>query len=296
MGRISKRCAPVLCALILFLLAGCKSGSGADAISDTISGSAPDASDASASSTVSGSASAAVSDGALMVQDVTGSDYDLAATPWGSKYPFMVEHYRELIHAAQAGGIAQREEELCTGWSKTVLPDTCVTPLGTAVISCLRFDADGNPDPDGPRLRTTVRSAALSTTAELLTDTLPKDGTQDYLTVALTVENAGSEDVEFYLNSLHPWVVVDGEFADTVAVSEMVSASGTSGPHDGHSFFRCTLAPGQSQEYTAVFYADRRVEMADIFLQINYLGLYEQPAPTENPLVFTQAGTFCALR
>lgn len=120
--------------------------------------------------------------------------------------------------------------------------------------------------------------------------------TQGYLTVELTVENTGSEEVNFTLNSIRPYVFVNGELAHDNTVTEMMSASNTEGSISDSSFFHCTLAPGQSQDYTAVFYADCRIELEDIFLELNYTGLYVQPAPTEDPLTFTQTGTFCALK
>lgn len=163
------------------------------------------------------------------------------------------------------------------------------------------FDKEGNFDPNGPQLTTTIRSAVLGETTTLAPELLKaayqeRAETQGYLTVELTVENTGSEEVNFTLNSIRPYVFVNGELAHDNTVTEMMSASNTEGSISDSSFFHCTLAPGQSQDYTAVFYADCRIELEDIFLELNYTGLYVQPAPTEDPLTFTQTGTFCALK
>lgn len=287
-------CAALLCALCLLTTACGR---------QTPSSFAPDVPDSSApGAPESGSDSSDVtaSENSFLVKDVAGGDYDLAATPWGAKYPFMVDYFRNLKEEiAAAGGDKQREAELLTNWYKITVPDSCVTPPDTPVTTLLGYDGEGNPDPDGPQLTTTVRSASLSAEAaldpSLMQDLWPKEETQDYLTVALTVENTGKEETVFYLNSIAPYVIVDGELAQTASVSEMVSAEGTSAAQDGHSFFRCTLSAGQSQEYTALFYMDRRLEMKDIYLGLNYTGVYTEPVPTEDPLLYSKTGTFCAL-
>lgn len=283
--------AALLCALCLLTACGKQTPH---------SSSAPDVPDSSAPESGSASSGAQTSEKSFLVKDVTGGDYDLAATPWGAKYPFMVEYFRSLKEEIDAaGGDKQREANIMTNWYKITVPDSCVTPLETPVTSLLGYDSEGNPDPDGPQITTTIRSAALSAEApldpSLMQDLWPKDETQDYLTVALTVENTGKEETEFYLNSIVPYVMVDRELAQTAALSEMVSAAGVSAAQDGHSFFRCTLSPGQSQEYTALFYMDRRLEMKDIYLGLNYTGVYTEPAPTEDPLLYTRTGVFCAL-
>jgi len=243
------------------------------------------------------------SDNPFIVKDVTGADYDLSLTPWGNKYPFMVDHFRVLKEEIQAnGGDAQREAATFTNWTKMTLPDSCVTAAGTPVTSYLGFDKEGNFDQNGPQLTTTIYSAVLDETTtlapELLTNSfIQKAEGQGYLTVDLTVENTGAEEVEFSLNSIRPCIFVDNELASSEAsISEMISASNTGRDRGDSAFFHCTLAPGQSQDYTVVFYADNRIELDDIYLEINYIGLYVEPAPTENPMVFAMTGTFCALK
>lgn len=243
------------------------------------------------------------SDNPFIVKDVNGGDYDLASTPWGIKYPFMVDYYRELLDAIRAnGGDEAREADICTNWTKTILPDSCVTAQGTAVVSLLGFDKEGNLDPNGPQLTTTIRSAVLDETTTLAPELLgtafmKKTEDQGYLTVELTIENTGNEDIEFTLNSIRPYVFVDGELAHAAtAVSEMASASNTGRSRGDSAFFHCTLVPGQSQDYTVVFYVDRRIELGDIYLQLNYLGMYVAPIPTVDPVVSALTGTFCALR
>lgn len=250
-----------------------------------------------------GKASPALSsDDSFLVKDVNGGDYDLALTPWGLKYPFMIDYFRALLAEIRAnGGDATRENELCSNWSRTVLPDSYITAFGAPVTSFLGFDKDGNFDTNGPQLTTTVCSAVLEETTALTPELLKnafveKADSQGYLTVELTITNTGNEEVEFSLNSIRPYVFVDGECAADTTVTEMISASNTGKDVGDQSFFHCTLAPGQSQDYIVVFYADLRIELEDIFLEINYPGLYVQPAPTEDPLTFTQTGTFCALK
>lgn len=248
-------------------------------------------------------APAIVSDDPFLVKDVNDGEYDLAATPWGIKYPFMVDYYRELLREIRAnGGDAEREANLCSGWFKTVVPDPCITAFGAPAVSLLGFDPQGEPDPDGPQLTTTIRSAVLEETTTLTPELLQtaymeKPAGHGYLTVALMIGNTGSEAVAFTLNSIVPYVFVDGECAEAAtSLTEMMAASGTDGNVDDSTFFHCTLAPGQSREYTVVFYADRRIELGDIYLKLNYPGQYLEPAPTGDPLVFTLSGTFCALK
>lgn len=241
-------------------------------------------------------------DNPFIVKDVNGNDYDLASTPWGIKYPFMVDYYRALLEEIHAnGGDEDRENSLCSGWSKIILPDSCVTAFGVPVVSLLGFDKDGESDPSGPQLTTTIHSAVLEETTTLEPELLKnafveKADSQGYLTVELTIENTGNEEVEFTLNSIRPYVFVNGECAADTTVTEMISASNTGKDVDDQSFFHCALAPGQSRDYTVVFYADERIELGDIYLELNYPGLYVQPVPTEDPLTFTRTGTFCALK
>ena len=265
--------------------------------------SAPVSASGSLSLPPDGTASPAISsDNSFLVKDVNGGDYDLALTPWGLKYPFMVDYFRDLLAEIRAnGGDATRENDLCSNWSRTILPDSCITAFGTPVTSFLGFDKDGNFDANGPQLTTTVRSAVLDETTSLAPELLKnafvdKAESQGYLTVELTIANTGNEEVEFSLNSIRPYVFVAGECAADNTVTEMISASNTGKDVGDQSFFHCTLAPDQSQDYTVVFYADHRIELEDIFLELNYPGLYVQPAPTEDPLTFTQTGTFCALK
>lgn len=243
------------------------------------------------------------SDNPFIVKDVNGGDYDLASTTWGIKYPFMVDYFRDLLEEIRAnGGDEIRETEICSNWTKTVLPDSCVTAQGTAVTSLLGFDGDGNLDPNGPQLTTTVRSAVLEDTTTLAPELLEaafmeKAEGQGYLTVELTIENTGNEDVKFTLNSIIPSVFVDGERAPAAtAVSEMISATNTGKSRSDSAFFHCTLFSGQSQDYTVVFYVDRRIELGDIYLQLNYLGTYDEPIPTADPIVSSLTGTYCALK
>ena len=238
----------------------------------------------------------------FIVKDVNGGDYDLASTPWGIKYPFMVDYFRALLEEIRAnGGDETMENDLCSNWTKTLLPESCITAFGAPATSLLGFDKEDNFDPNGPQLTTTVRSAVLEETTALALELLKnafveKADSQGYLTVELTIANTGNEEVEFSLNSIRPYVFVDGECAADTTVTEMISASNTGKDVGDQAFFHCTLAPGQSQDYIVVFYADLRIELEDIFLEINYPGLYVQPAPTEDPLTFTQTGTFCALK
>ena len=239
----------------------------------------------------------------FIVKDVNGNDYDLSSTPWGIKYPFMIDYFRDLLEAIRVnGGDEAREADLCTNWSKTILPDSCITAFGAPAVSLLGYDKEGNFDQNGPQITTTIRSAVLEETTTLTSELLEvafmeKTESQGYLTVELTIENTGDQEVEFTLNGIRPYVFVDGELASAnTSISEMVSASNTGRTVGDSSFFRCTLAPGQLQDYTVVFYADHRIELGDIYLELNYPGLYVAPTPTEDPLVFTQTGTFCALR
>lgn len=242
------------------------------------------------------------SDNPFIVKGINGADYDLSLTAWGIKYPFMVDYYRELEEAIQAnGGNAIMYADAFTNWSKTTLPDSCVTDFGSPVISYLGFDREGNFDQNGPQLTTTIRSAVLDETTtlapELLELRLEKADGQGYLTVELTIENTGNEETKFTLNSIRPYVFVDKELAvANTSISEMISASSTEENTGDSSFFHCTLAPGQSQDYTVVFYADQRIELGDIYLGINYPGLYVESTPTENPMIFTMTGIFCALK
>lgn len=247
--------------------------------------------------------SPAISSGSpFIVKDVNGGDYDLASTPWGIKYPFMVEYFRALLEEIRAnGGDETMENDLCSNWTKTLLPESCITAFGTPAISLLGFDKEGNFDPNGPQLTTTIRSAVLDETTTLAPELLKaayqeRAETQGYLTVELTVENTGSEEVNFTLNSIRPYVFVNGELAHDNTVTEMMSASNTEGSISDSSFFHCTLAPGQSQDYTAVFYADCRIELEDIFLELNYTGLNVAPIPTEDPIIDAVTGIFCALK
>ena len=247
--------------------------------------------------------SPAISSGSpFIVKDVNGGDYDLASTPWGIKYPFMVDYFRALLEEIRAnGGDETMENDLCSNWTKTLLPESCITAFGTPAISLLGFDKEGNFDPNGPQLTTTIRSAVLDETTTLAPELLraaykERAETQGYLTVELTVENTGSEEVNFSLNNIRPYVFVNGELAHDTTVTEMMSASNTEGSMSGSTFFHCTLTPGQSQDYTAVFYADRRIELEDIFLKLNYIGLYVEPIPTEDPIVDAVTGIFCALK
>ncbi len=288
----------LLCALALScLLAGC----------DTAQSQHP-----SNSVTASGSISLppedtpspAVSSGSpFIVKDVTGGDYDLASTPWGVKYPFMVDYFRALLEEIRAdGGDEARENGLCSNWTKTILPESCITAFGAPATSLLGFDKEGNFDPNGPQLTTAIRSAVLDGTTTLAPELLKaayqeRAETQGYLTVELTVENTGRGEVNFSLNSIRPYVFVDGECASTnTSVSEMMSASSTGKSVGDDSFFHCTLAPGQLQDYTVVFYVDHRIELGDIYLQLDYSGLNAAPIPTEDPAVYAVTGTFCALK
>ncbi len=291
MKRYKAICAALLCTLCLLTACGKPAPSSAS-IPDTSGGDIKSQPDSTASSV-----SASPSDNSFLVKDIEGNDYDLAATSWGTKYPFMVDYFRSLKREIEAnGGDQQREDALLKNWYKITVQDSCVTPAGTPAVVLMGFDSEGNPDPDGPQLTTTIHSAVLDAAAALdLKDAWEKAETQDYLTVTLTVENTGKEETVFYLNSIVPHVIVDGEIAQTAALSEMVTADGTSAAQDGHSFFRCTLSPGQSQEYTAVFYADRRLERRDIYLELGYTGVANQPMSTADPLVYTQTGVFCAL-
>ena len=250
-----------------------------------------------------GTSSPAISaDNPFVVKDANGGDYDLASTPWGIKYPFMVDYFRALLEEIRAnGGDETRENDLCSNWTKTLLPESCIMAFGAPATSLLGFDKEGNPDPNGPQLTTTIRSAVLDETTTLAPELLQaayqeKAETQGYLTVELTIENTGSEEVNFTLNSIRPYVFVNRELASDNTVTEMMSASNTGGSVHDSSFFHCTLAPGQSQDYTVVFYADSRIELEDIFLKLNYSGVYAKPIPTEDPIVDTITGIFCALK
>lgn len=239
----------------------------------------------------------------FIVKDVDGNDYDLASTPWGIKYPFMIDYFRDLLEVIRAnGGDEAREADLCTNWSKTILPNSCITAFGAPATSLLGYDKEGNFDQNGPQITTTICSAVLEETTTLAPELLEaafmeKTESQYYLTVELTIENTGGEDVEFTLNGIRPYVFVDGERASAnISISEMMSASNTGRNVGDSSFFHCTLAPGQLQDYTVVFYADHRIKLEDIYLELNYSGLYVAPTPTEDPFVFTQTGMFCALK
>ena len=247
---------------------------------------------------------AVISENPFIVKDINGDDYDISTTTWGSKYPFMVDYFRDLKAAIQAAGDEIKEAALLTNWIKVRVLDSSIMAYGTPIVSLLGFDSEGKPDPNGPQVTTTVYSAELEDTTPLdeeyfksgLSGTRTED--QIYLNVSLTIENTGSETIDFYLNNIIPQIFVDGEAASATpnVISEMITASNTDVSIQDKSFFRCTLAPGQSQDYTVVFYADHRLDIEDIYLKLNYTGLYQEPSPTEDSAIRIMTGTFCSLR
>ncbi len=283
---------------LLCLLAGCGDAASQSASVPAESGNSlfPSADSVSQSAVVSGDP--------FIVKDVNGNDYDISTTAWGSKYPFIVDYFRDLKAVIQAAGDETREAALLTNWTKVKIPDSCIMAYGAPVVSFLGFDSEGNPDPNGPQITTTIHSANLEDTtplgAEYFETGLSGTRTEDqiYLNVSLTVENTGSEAVDFYLNSIVPHIFVEGEVSSvsTGVITEMITASNTEVPVQDKAFFRCTLASGQSQDYIVVFYADHRLDIADIYLELNYAGLHEEPSPTEDPAVCLMTGTFCSLR
>lgn len=241
---------------------------------------------------------------AYWVTDAAGKDLDLAATPWGRKYPFLVENQRQLLKAIRAnGGDAARESALLTGWVLWQVPEGSIVPLGSPLTCFLGYTSEGEPDPDGPQLTLTVTEAELgpetSLTAEQLTMAYrPLAEGERYLTVQLTAGNTGGETAEFYLNSLTPCLLVEGQMAETgEGLSEMMAAAGTGQPQSGKDFYHCTLAPGQTQAYTVVFFADARLALEDLYLLMNTQGvsLINQALPGADPAERILALPFLAL-
>lgn len=295
----SRRAAGLLEMLLLtgwltVLLAGCAGpgGSSPVIVGGGASSAAQDAAAPDAPDTPGGQDAPATGGGAYWVTDAAGKDLDLAATPWGRKYPFLVESQRQLLEEIRAnGGDAERERALLTGWVRWQAPEGGIVPPGSPLTCFLGYTREGEPDPDGPQLTLTVDEARLgaetSLTAERLTMAYrPLEEGEAYLTVQLTAGNTGSKAAEFYLNSLQPCLLVEGQLAETGGeLTEMMAAGGTGQPQTSKDFYRCTLAPGQTQAYTVVFFADARLALEDLCLLMNTRGvsLIDQALPGADP-------------